>query len=88
MMANRMSAFNGTVVGDRQQTDATRRGFKRIKAAAQSWDGSLISELWYEKGKLMLRLSYCLTSGTCGDTLYSGAFSDFVKMHGGFYESD
>lgn len=81
-----MSAFYGTVIGDRQQTDATRRGFKSIVAAAQSYDGSIISKLWYEEGTLMLRLSYCEDSGTCGDTLYDGPLAEFVRNLGGHHE--
>ena len=42
-----MSKFYGTVIGA-SQTCATRRGYHDMRAAAQSYDGSVIVRLWYD----------------------------------------
>ena len=73
-----MAKFYGTLVGNRGE--ATRLGHSRIKVSAQSWDGSLITELTYNnEGKLMVSLKASEESTSCyGRELFYGTFEDFV----------
>lgn len=74
-----MSKFYGTVIGDRQETAATRRGFHSIKVAAQSWDGSVITRLTYEGGNLMAEIQHSDTSNTYGKCLFYGTVADLIN---------
>ena len=77
-----MSKFYGTVMGQ-ARTDATRRGTNDIRAAAQSWDGSIISELTYdEDGDLHLTIYLNSSSSAYGRTAWRGKFNDFADMLG------
>lgn len=50
-----MAKFYGQVCGNR--SPATRTGTSGIKTAAQSYDGSVTVELWYDKNKeLQIRI--------------------------------
>ncbi len=72
-----MSNFYGTVHGDASQTDGTRRGFRSIKVAAQSWDGSVITSMHYgHDDALMVDLSYSDDSSTYGQSLFYGTFQE------------
>ena len=75
-----MSAFYGTVIGS-APTIATRRGFKDIKVAAQSWDGSVITRMFYDKdGDLIVDLQLSDGSSTCGKTIFYGTFSQLQRL--------
>lgn len=77
-----MSKFYRTV-GDpwSNRSDATRCGHKGIFAAAQSYDGSIITELRYNKdGELMVTLEHSDHSSTGGLVIYSGKVSDFLEV--------
>lgn len=75
-----MSKFYGTVIGA-ASTDATRRGHSDIKVSAQSWDGSVITRLWYNtNGDLMVDLEHSDGSSTYGRTLFSGTMDEFLKV--------
>ena len=72
-----MSKFYGTVHGDASQTDGTRRGFRSIKVAAQSWDGSVITSMHYgHDDALMVDLSCSDDSSTYGQSLFYGTFQE------------
>ena len=71
-----MSKFYGTVHGDASQTDGTRRGFRSIKVAAQSWDGSVITGMHYCNDDLMVDLSFADNSSTYGQSLFYGTFQE------------
>ena len=74
-----MSAFYGTVVGS-ANTAATRRGFKDIKVAAQSWDGSVITRLHYNnEDELIVDLQISDGSDTTGKTIFYGTISELKK---------
>lgn len=74
-----MSKFYGTVIG-KADTVATRRGFDSIKTAAQSWDGSIITRLSYDKsGELMVDVEHSTDSSTCGRTVFHGTIDEFLK---------
>ena len=64
-----MSTFYGTIEGQ-SKTNATRRGFKDIKVSAQSWEGSLITRLYYKDNVLMCELEHSKGSDTQGDIIY------------------
>lgn len=74
-----MSAFYGTVLGS-AYTPATRRGTRDITVAAQSWNGSVITRLTYNKdGDLMVDLQTSDDSATCGRTLFYGTFDELKE---------
>lgn len=73
-----MSKFYGTLEGA-GKTAATRRGFTSIKASAQSWDGSVQTELTYEEDTLMVRVSTDKGSSSYGSTIFYGTFEEFVN---------
>lgn len=74
-----MAKFYGQVNGGR--TSATRTGHSGITASCQSYNGSVITSLNYNKdGKLMVNLSIKEDESTYwGRTVFYGTFEDFVK---------
>ena len=71
-----MARFYGQVVGDRSA--ATRCGHRRIKAAAQSYDGSVITQLTYkEDGTLMVSIEIAEGSFSYGNTGFYGTMEEF-----------
>ncbi len=76
-----MSKFYGQVVGDRSA--ATRCGHRRIKAAAQSYDGSVITQLTYkEDGTLMVSVEIAEGSSSYGNTVFYGTLEEFKTKLG------
>ena len=74
-----MAKFYGTIRGS-AKTAATRRGFNRIKTSAQSWNGSITTELTYnDEDKLMVEISIDEGSSTYGKTIFYGTFEEFVN---------
>lgn len=74
-----MSKFYGTVMGS-ADTAATRRGSDQIKVAAQSWDGSIITKLRYNKnGDLMVQVEYAEGSETIGRTIFDGTINEYIN---------
>ena len=67
-----MSKFYGQVFGQ-ASTTASRRGSKDIEVSAQSWDGSLITKLYYNDA-----LEHSDTSSTSGRVLFRGTMTDLV----------
>lgn len=78
-----MSKFYGQVIGS-AKTNASRRGTRNIITTAQSWDGSLITEMYYsEDGKLMVRLEHAESSSICGYTVFHGTMDELLaKLKG------
>lgn len=74
-----MSAFYGSVEGQ-AKTIATRRGSKDITVSAQSWNGSIITRLYYNNDDLMVDLRIGEGSTAGGITVYSGTFSKFKTL--------
>ena len=72
-----MSKFYGSVVGNRGE--ATRGGSSRIKASAQSYNGSVITELTYNDDTLMVRISTDKGSSSLGSLIFYGTFDEFVN---------
>ena len=71
-----MSKFYGSVQGNRGA--ATRGGYDRITSSAQSWNGSVITELTYDDDKLMVRIGTDSGSSSYGSTIFYGTFDEFV----------
>lgn len=74
-----MSAFYGTVKGA-SDTPATRRGYHDIKVAAQSWNGSVITRLHYNKeDELIVDLQVSDGSDTSGRTIFYGTLDELKE---------
>jgi hypothetical protein len=74
-----MSKLYGSIQGDRGA--ATRCGHHRIKAAAQSYDGSVITELSYnDEGQLLVDVSVAKDESTAyrGTRLFYGTLDEFI----------
>ena len=72
-----MAKFYGQLNGGRGT--ATRVGHRNIRAAAQSYDGSVITELTYnDEGKLMVDVSADDYSTSYGRRIFYGTFEEFV----------
>lgn len=75
-----MATFYGQVEGC-ARTIASRRGHSSIRSSVQSYDGSLIMELRYNKNdELCLTVEYAKGTEFKGDMLYSGTLNDFIKL--------
>ena len=73
-----MAKFYGSVIGNRGE--ATRLGHTRIKTAARSWDGSIVTELTYnDKNELMVCVSTSNESSALGQQIFYGTFDEFVN---------
>ena len=72
-----MAKFYGQINGGRGT--ATRVGHRNIRTAAQSYDGSVITELTYNnEGKLMVRVDTSDCSSYYGSMTFYGTFEEFV----------
>lgn len=74
-----MSKFYGQVFGA-PQTSASRRGHKSIRVSAQSYDGSIITHLWYsDDSTLMVQLEYSPESSEHGMTIFRGTIDQLLN---------
>ena len=72
-----MAAFFGQVNGGRGT--ATRIGHRNIRTSAQSYDGSIQTELTYnDEGKLMVDVRTDDYSTSYGRRIFYGTFEEFV----------
>lgn len=76
-----MSALYGQVHGS-AETTASRRGSvaSHIRSSVQSWNGSIITEMYYHDDDLRIRVEYSDDSCFYGKTIYDGSVSDFVTI--------
>lgn len=71
-----MSKFYGQVQG-MGKTNATRRGGRDIKVSAQSWDGSVITRLYYDDNdELIIDIELSDCSSFYGQTHFSGTMEE------------
>ena len=70
-----MSAFYGQVIGN-AKTTASRRGHHDIKVTAQSWNGSVITRLYYNGDELMCDLEIADGSSANGYTVFNGTLEE------------
>lgn len=80
-----MSKFYGTVwEGGSGKTSATRRGFQNIKAAAQTWNGSVIvTAKENQDGETI----FCIEinkddSAIYGRNVFEGTLDELIKVFG------
>lgn len=72
-----MAKFYGQINGGRGT--ATRTGHHNIRTSAQSYDGSIQTELSYnDEGKLMVRVDTSDCSSYYGSMTFYGTFEEFV----------
>ena len=72
-----MSAFYGMVQGNRGA--ATRCCSKSISASVQSWNGSVVTQLSYDKdNNLMISVNYSAASSSYGTPIFYGTVEEFV----------
>lgn len=79
-----MAKFYGSLQGNRGTV--TRTGSSVIKASVQSWDGSLISYMSYDKDrdnpkeeKLMVEICVSKESSSYGSRIFYGTFEEFIN---------
>ena len=75
-----MSTFYGQVSGQ-AKTTASRRGSNasHIKASCQSYDGSVIMEMYYgNDGELCVRIEHNKGTKFSGDEVFDGTVQDFI----------
>ena len=73
-----MAKFYGSVGGHRGV--ATRTGTSNIRTSAQSWDGSVITELSYNnEDKLMVEVRADDYSTSYGNRIFYGTYEEFVN---------
>lgn len=75
-----MARFYGTVDGNLAKTNATRRGSDYIKASAQSWHGSVITQLNYDnEGMLIVKIGLTDDSSSYGSGDFYGTFEELKQ---------
>ena len=78
-----MSKFYGQVFGA-SNTSASRRGHNEIHVSAQSYDGSVITRMFYDQDdRLIVNIQMSDGSSSYGDTVFRGTFEDLKKKLGG-----
>ena len=78
-----MAKFYGQVFGQ-AKTEASRRGSRNIKVSAQSWNGSVITTLYYnDNDDLMVNLSISDGSSCYGYTYFDGTLDELKERLAG-----
>ena len=78
-----MAKFYGQVYGQ-AQTVATRQGSRNIQVSAQSWDGSVITYLEYDKdNQLEVTISIADGSSSYGYTYFRGSLEELKERLAG-----
>ena len=77
-----MANFYATINADLSRTLATRRGSKYITTSTQSYNGSIITRMYYnEQDKLMIEIETTETSNSCyGENRYRGTFNQLKEL--------
>ena len=73
-----MSKLYGQVDGS-AKTIASRRGNNEIKVSAQSWEGSVITRLFYDGDDLKVEISMSDESSFYGYTYFTGTLDELRK---------
>ena len=72
-----MARFYGMVQGNRGA--ATRCGSTSISASVQSWNGSVVTQLSYDKDdNLMISVNHSAGSSSYGTPIFYGTVDEFV----------
>ena len=74
-----MAKLYGTLAGDGRAQPKTRCAQTETKAAAQSWEGSLIARVWIDSGGTHhAEIEVAEGSATHGRTLWSGRLAEIL----------
>lgn len=73
-----MSKLYGQVDGS-AKTIASRRGNNEIKTSVQSWEGSVITRMFYDGDELKVEISISDGSSCYGNTCFTGSLDDLRK---------
>ena len=75
-----MAKFYAQAQGNRGLVHCMGSEASGIWTSAQSYDGSVITRLWYDSdGRLMVSIQTNESSSTCGRTLFSGSFLELQE---------
>lgn len=72
-----MSKLYGFIQGNRGA--ATRCGSSLMKASVQSYDGSVITYMSYDKDQLMVEVCVSNESSSYGRRIFYGTFDEFIS---------
>jgi hypothetical protein len=72
-----MSKLYGSIQGNRGT--ATRCGSSLMKASVQSYDGSVITYMSYDKDQLMVEVCVSNESSSYGRRIFYGTFDEFIS---------
>lgn len=72
-----MSKLYGSIQGSRGA--ATRTGSSLMKSSVQSYDGSVITYMSYDKDNLMVEICVSDYSSSYGSRIFYGTFEEFVN---------
>jgi hypothetical protein len=72
-----MSKLYGSIQGNRGA--ATRMGHSLIKSSVQSYDGSVITYMSYDKDQLMVEVCVSNESSAYGRRIFYGTFDEFIS---------
>ena len=73
-----MAKFYGTIQGNRGM--GTRLGTQEIRTSAQSWDGSIITKLYYDEKDLNVIIATDESSSPYGEIKFNGKFKNFQHL--------
>lgn len=71
-----MSKLYGSIQGNRGA--ATRTGSSLMKSSVQSYDGSVITYMSYDKDNLMVEVCVSDYSSSYGSRIFYGTFDEYV----------
>lgn len=77
-----MANLYGEVISDRATSTASRCGTRSIRAAAQSWEGSLIAIARHINGKTTFELEVNEGSSAHGDRIFKGTLDQLIEKLG------
>lgn len=78
-----MSKFYGQVISDKNTTAATRCGNRSIRAAAQTWDGSVIVVARQIKDRTVFEIEVDEGSDAYGKCIFEGSLEELIaKLEG------
>lgn len=75
-----MAAFYGMVVGNREATTRTGSKNSGFKATCQSYDGSVITDMYYKDDELRVRISLADGSDCYGDQVFDGNMDELKQI--------
>ena len=74
-----MSKFYGQVEG-MANTVASRRGSQNIKSSVQSYEGSIITEIYTRYDQTLLDIYYDSDTSFYRERIFTGSINEFVEL--------